>query len=108
MKICFGYYERNMTLEECKHASTPIEVNVSLWFDNSNTLDDPEQYKRLIGKLIYLTVTRLDITFDIDVLSRFMHQHREAHWSAALRIQSCPGKGLMYRKHEHVHISGLL
>jgi len=50
--------------------------------------------------LIYVTITRPDITFIVDVLSRFMHQPREAHWSAALKIlaylKSCPGKGLVY------------
>jgi len=65
----------------------------------------------LIGKLIYLMVTRLDITFVVGVLSRFMHQLRETYWLAALRvlayyIKSCPEKGLMYRKHGHAHISG--
>ena len=38
-----------------------------------------------------------------------MHQPRETHWLAAMRvltyIKSCPGKGLLYRKHRHVHIS---
>jgi len=37
-----------------------------------------------------------------------MHQPREAHWLATLRIlayiKSCPGKGLVYRKHGHVRI----
>ena len=47
----------------CKPANTPIKVNVDLKFDDSNTLDDSERYKRLIGKLIYLTITRPDITF---------------------------------------------
>ena len=41
-----------------------------------------------------------------------MHQLRETHWLAAMRvliyIKSCPGKGLMYGKHEHVHIFGTL
>jgi len=69
----------------CKHASTPIEVNVDLWCDNSHLLDDPGQYRRLIGK-IYLTVTRPDITLAVGVLSRFMHQPKELHWTAALRI----------------------
>ena len=39
-----------------------------------------------------------------------MHQPKEAHWSAVLRIlayiKSCSGKSLVYRKHGHVHISG--
>ena len=45
-----------------------MEANVDLWCDNSHLLDDPEQYRRLIGKLIYLTITRLDITFAVRVL----------------------------------------
>ena len=68
---------------------------MNLWFD------DPGRYIRLIGKLIYLTVT-----------SRFMHQPKEMHWLAAIRvlayIKSCPGKGLVYRKYEHVRIFGYL
>jgi len=43
----------------CKPAGTPMEANVNLWCDNSHLLDDPEQYRRLIGKLIYLTVLGL-------------------------------------------------
>jgi len=56
-----------------KPANTLMESNVDLWFDDCHTLDDPERYRRLIGKLIYLTVIRTDITFIIGVLSRFMH-----------------------------------
>jgi len=67
---------------------------VDLWFDDSHTLDDPGIYKRLIEKLIYLTITRPDITFAVGVLSRVMHQPREIHWLAAIRIlayiKSCP------------------
>ena len=77
----------------CKPANTPMEANVYLWFDDNHTLD-PGRYRRLIGKLIYLTVTRPNITFAIGVLSRFMHQPRETHWLAAMRvlayIKSCP------------------
>ena len=39
-----------------------------------------------------------------------MHQPREALWSGILRIlvyiKSCPGKGLVYRNHGHIRISG--
>ena len=62
----------------------------------------------MIGKFIYLTVIRPDITFVVSVLSKFMHVPKEAHWLAALRIlvyiRSCPEKVLVY-KYGHVHIS---
>ena len=55
-------------------------------------------------------MTKSDIIFAIGVLSRFMHQPRETNWLAAMRIlpyiKSCLGKGLVYRKHEHVCIFG--
>jgi len=57
----------------CNLASTPVEVNVDLWFDGIHTLDDPGRYRRLIEKLTYLTA------FADGVLSRFMHQPREVH-----------------------------
>ncbi|XP_020266951.1 uncharacterized protein LOC109842493 [Asparagus officinalis] len=96
-------------LLECKPASTPMEVNVDLWRDDTSLLDDAGQYRRLIEKLIYLIFTGPDITFAVGVLSRFMHKPREVHWTAALKIlayvKSCPGKGLLYKKHGHTHIS---
>ena len=42
--------------------------------------------RRLIGKLIYLTVTRLDITFVMGVLSRYKQSPHQLHWIAACRI----------------------
>jgi len=49
----------------CKPANTTMEANVNLCFDDSHTLDDPEKYRRLVGKLIYLMVTRPDIIFAV-------------------------------------------
>ena len=41
-----------------------------------------------------------------------MHQPREVHWTATLRIlvyiKSSPGKDLLYKKHEHVRILAIL
>ena len=93
----------------CKPASTPVKANVDLWFDGSHTLDDSRRYKRLIEKLIFLTLTRPDIIFAVEALSRFMHQPR-VHWTTTLRIlafvKSYLGKGLLYKKREHIRISG--
>ena len=69
-----------------------------------------EGIKKLIEKLIYFIITRPDITFVVGVLSRFMHQSREAHWTVTLKIlvyvKSSPEKGLLYKKYGHVRISG--
>ena len=49
----------------CKPESTPIEQTPSFWDTSSKLLEDLSQYKRSIGKFIYLTVTRLDISYTI-------------------------------------------
>ena len=93
----------------CKPASTTMEASADLCFDDSHALDDSGRYRRLIGKLIYFTVTRSNITFTVDVLNRFMHQRKEVHWSATLKIlayiKGCPRKNLVYRKYGYVRIS---
>ena len=50
--------------------TTPMERGLKL-LDKSDLLKEPSKYKRLVGRLIYLTVSRPDITYAIHVLSRF-------------------------------------
>ena len=89
--------------------NTLIEANVNLWFDDSHTLDNPGRYRRLIGRVIYLTVIRSNITLTVGIFSRFMYQPRETHWLVMIRIliyiKSCSGKDLVYRKYGYVRIS---
>ena len=56
----------------CKPEATPIEQNPPFWDTTSAAYQDVGQYRRLIGKLIYLTVTRPDITYAVGLLSQFM------------------------------------
>ncbi|XP_060178005.1 uncharacterized mitochondrial protein AtMg00810-like [Lycium barbarum] len=68
-----------------------------------NANDPPYQdftaYQRLIGRLLYLTITRPDISFVVQVLSQFMQFPKMSHWDVALRlvryIKKCPGQGLL-------------
>ena len=61
---------------------------------------DIRLYRRLVGKLIYLTVTCPNITFTVEVISQFIHAPRKTHWEAAYRIlrylKKAPRKGLLY------------
>ncbi|KAK0605442.1 hypothetical protein LWI29_026876 [Acer saccharum] len=78
---------------------TPMEQGLKL-SDKSDSLKDPSRHRRLVGRLIYLTVSRLDITYAVHVLSRFMHQPRKLHMEAALRVvrylKGAPGQGLFF------------
>jgi Reverse transcriptase (RNA-dependent DNA polymerase) len=69
-----------------KPAGTPMETNVKLGTNNGEPLPNIEQYQRLVGKLIYLTVTRLDITFAVSMVSQFMHAPCIGHLNVIDRI----------------------
>ena len=55
----------------------------------------------MVGKLIYLTVTRPDITYAVGVVSQYMHAPRHPHYTAIYRIlhylKGAPGRGLLYK-----------
>jgi len=69
----------------------------------------------LIGKLIYVSVTRSDIIFVVGVLSRYMQYPYQFYWTAACRIwtvachilqylKGAPSKGLYYRPSSYLDI----
>ncbi|KAK4386771.1 Retrovirus-related Pol polyprotein from transposon RE2 [Sesamum angolense] len=69
-----------------KPVDTPMDSITDFWNDDGNYLEDKTKYRRLVGKLIYLTVTRPDISFAVGLVSQFMDKPRSVHWEAALRI----------------------
>ncbi|KAM2881066.1 hypothetical protein COP2_014191 [Malus domestica] len=78
----------------------PMEQNLVLTSTDGALLNDPTKYRRLIGRLIYLTVTRPNIVYPVRTLSQFMHEPRKPHWDAAMRIlryiKGTPGQGLLF------------
>ncbi|KAG7594249.1 Reverse transcriptase RNA-dependent DNA polymerase [Arabidopsis thaliana x Arabidopsis arenosa] len=58
-----------------KPAGFPLEQNNKLGLSTSPRLPDPQRYRRLIGRLIYLEVTRPDLAFSVHILSRLCKNH---------------------------------
>lgn len=51
-----------------KPIETPMKLNLKLFTDKGKLLEDPGHHHRLIGKLICLTIIRLDISFVVGVV----------------------------------------
>jgi Reverse transcriptase (RNA-dependent DNA polymerase) len=94
---------------ECRPAVAPIDQKFKLSAEAGEPVDR-ERYQRLVGRLIYLSHTRSDISFDVNVVSRYMHDPREGHMDAVYQIlrylKNAPGKGLLFRKNKHLNIEG--
>lgn len=84
----------------CKPARTPIDMKHRLAISTTAPLLDPLDYHRLVGKLIYLTITRSDLTYAVHILSQFMQAPLIEHLNAAKWILSYMkesiGQGLFY------------
>ena len=62
-----------------KPVATPIEQNYKLSKALREKKVDRNMYQRLVGRLIYLAYTRLDIAYSVSVINQFMHDTREIH-----------------------------
>ena len=68
---------------DCKSITTPMTINLKLLSDKSSDFVDPTMYRQLIGSLMYVVNTRLDICFAVNALSQYMVEPRHVHWMAA-------------------------
>ncbi|GJT33906.1 putative reverse transcriptase, RNA-dependent DNA polymerase, LTR copia-type gag-polypeptide [Tanacetum coccineum] len=57
---------------DCKSSAFPMEQNLRLGKCETDKQVDGNQYRRLIGRLLYLQATRPDITYTVNVLSQFV------------------------------------
>ncbi|XP_019228431.1 PREDICTED: uncharacterized protein LOC109209578 [Nicotiana attenuata] len=58
---------------ECNYRFTTVEYDQHMNWKEDEKLADSGPYQRLVGKLLYLTMTRPDICYAVHVLSQFMH-----------------------------------
>eukprot|EP00257_Ricinus_communis_P023387 XP_015583359.1 uncharacterized protein LOC107262389 [Ricinus communis] len=63
-----------------------MEKNLKLTREDGVLISNPTLYHRLVGSLIYLTITRPDISFAVQVVSQFVSQPRRHHLSTVHRI----------------------
>ncbi|KAJ0495264.1 putative RNA-directed DNA polymerase [Helianthus annuus] len=99
----------------CKPVTTPIEQSflvTNKCKNDQKILENVNGFQRLIGKLIYLSLTRPDISYTVQFLSQFMHSPCQSHLDIALRLlrylKLSPGKGISFKKSDSVVLTGFV
>ena len=87
-----------------KPCSSPIAPSLHLTREGE-LFEDPERYRRLVGKLNYLTAPRLDIAHSVSVVSQYMSSPTVDNWATVEHIlcylKGAPRRGILYSNHGH-------
>ena len=94
----------------CKEITTPMESNLKLLSDASSDTSDATMYRQMIGSLMYLTNTRLDICFAVNTLSQFLRDSRQVHLIAVKHVlkylKGTVDYGLKYDANQKINLTG--
>ena len=73
-------------MNDCKITTMLMEAALKLSAKSDSKLANESTYRQLMGSLIYLTATRLDLSFRVSHISRFMTTPKAEHWTVTKRI----------------------
>jgi hypothetical protein len=83
-------------LDGKSRARTPMRTNVKISSDLAGKSVDPSLYRSMIGSLMYLTASRIDIAFSMGVCAHFQANPKESHLTAVKRIIRYVNGTLLY------------
>ncbi|KAM1422622.1 hypothetical protein ACFX2I_004733 [Malus domestica] len=96
-------------MESCKPTSTPFKPHTQILASEGTLLPDPSQYRSIVGALQYLTFTRPDLAYSVNMVCQFMTAPTDAHFHLVKRIlryiQGTISYGLCYTKSDNFHIN---
>ena len=87
--ICLKYISDLLdraSLTDHRTVETPMELIVHLRATDDELLTDPTRYRHIMGSLVYLGVTHLDISHVVHILSQFVSASTQLHYTHLLRI----------------------
>lgn len=77
---------QDSNLQDCQPVSIPFSRNLHLSNKDVPLKSDPEPYRRLVGKLLYLNMTRPDISYCVQQLSQFLNAPAISHFQAGMHV----------------------
>ena len=73
-------------MKDCRPISTPMDPNTKLSTHDDSELVEASKHRKLVGSLIWLLNTQVDLSYSVGLLVGFMSQPRKTHWQAGLQI----------------------
>ncbi|XP_040987793.1 uncharacterized mitochondrial protein AtMg00810-like [Juglans microcarpa x Juglans regia] len=112
--ICQRKYTLDILADAGHLASKPYKIPMDQNHRVSKTtgspLSDPTPYRQLIGRLLYLTLTRPNINYLTQVLNQFMDAPTNVHLAVAHKIlrylKTAPGQGIFLFSTSFIHLKG--
>ncbi|XP_074305043.1 putative mitochondrial protein AtMg00240 [Silene latifolia] len=78
---------KDASFENYKVVCFPMQKGLKLSVDHQgDLLPDQEVYKRLVGKFLYLSLTRPDIAYNVQHLCQFLSQPKELYYQATQHL----------------------
>ena len=74
---------KNFNMSECKESKYPFLYGIKMLEFGNSPMVDITLYRQLVGNLLDLTHTRLDLSYAVSAVARHMHQPHDLHWKAA-------------------------
>jgi len=91
-----------------KPCFTPLMSNTKFLFETTDKLQNLNPYRRLIGKFLYLTNIRPNITFVVELFSQFVQEptvhHQQVVQDILRYIKANLAHGLFFNSESEVHI----
>ncbi|KAL2243673.1 UNVERIFIED_CONTAM: Retrovirus-related Pol polyprotein from transposon RE2 [Sesamum indicum] len=98
------------SLLEAKSVATPFPAGLKLASDTGALLQTPDSYRRLVGRLLYLSFTRPNISHSVQQLSQYLNHPCDAHWNTALHVvrylKGCPSLGFLLPVVNYLDLQG--
>ena len=103
---------KRFNMEEAKTMKTPMSSSIKLDKDEKGKFIDSTMYRSMIGSLLYMTTSRLDIMYSVYLCTRFQSCPKESHLSVVKRILKylkwTMDIGLWYPKSDNLELIGFL
>lgn len=73
-------------MDNCKPCITPCKPHSYVLVDECDLLTEPTLYRSLVGALQYLTFTRPDIAFVVNIVCQFMNASTDVHFGLVKKL----------------------